>query len=68
MVICQQIETQIVDDMFRTIKYKKTIPITYYNKEIIKNDKIIKKCINCNRNGIYNNNDISYCWIHVQDC
>lgn len=43
----------------------KTIPIEYYDKDLIEVKKIIK-CSLCDRNALYNYNACSYCWIHAQ--
>ena len=63
------IEIEFINNLFDVINKNRTIPIEYFNKNLIEIPKsIIRKCDskNCNRKALYNDKQNNYCWIHSQ--
>ena len=67
--IPSSIEIEFINNLFDIINKNRTIPIEYFNKNLIEIPKtLIKKCDgkDCKRKALYNDNHNNFCWIHCQ--
>lgn len=63
--ICNKIDIEHVNYIFKIIKYSKPIPICYYQTELVEiNNNSL--CYICKKNAYYSDSINQYCWIHSQ--
>jgi hypothetical protein len=65
--ISSSIEIEFINNLFDVINKNRTIPIEYFNKNLMEISKTLTiKCdnIDCKRKALYCNNENNFCWIH----